>query len=962
MSPPVEPRGFPDWVDALIDLDPAERASGLDALRAHDPTLAARVERALRRAEDRGGYLDAGAEPTIEPPHDAAAGAVIDDWRLIRRIGVGGMGEVWLAERAVGDFAQSVAIKRVRVDVRASRERFALERRILAGLDHPGIARLLDGGIGPDDRPYMVMELVEGRTLLEWCVQHRADLSQRLGLFLQVCDAVAYAHSRLVVHRDLKPGNIMVTDDGRVKLLDFGVAKLIGDDALPAATQTRAMSPDYAAPEQFSGAPIGTATDVFALGATLYQLLTGRMPWAQGDSPLSQALQRTRPMQSPPPSRAAASDGPIEPAALLGDLDAIVLKAIRFEVSDRYTDARALADDLRRHLQHHPVEARQRAWSYVARRFLRRHRVALAGSAALLAVAVAGAYTTLRESHKAAVAADRAREINAFLIGVFEGSDPDLNRGGMPSARDLLERGRERLSDPATPPVLRAELASVLGQLYTRLGEFAPAEALLRESLGGPPSSVDDARRRGVALAEALRAQGKAREALEAFDAALLGKPPSLDEALLRARIRFEATNERAAVDELAVLAAAQSEPADRARAELLHAELLALSDRDREALPLLERAYADARAAHGDDDLATARIGLTLTNALGDTQDTARSVQIGTEVLATFERRLGPAHPRTVEALYALAEAAMGDGALQRAAGLYETVIARAGDRAAPDEATRFSAYGNLAFVRYELRDVPRALAAYDQAIDLGRRLYGGDDPRVLSMQTSRAFVRFRSGRRQDGMRDLEETLATWRGREDRARFISYADTLRAAATTARSGPDGRGADDALLQESIDVATALQGPDHPHPNQTRVLLGRSRLQRGDAAGALAAFDATIVVFRRTFPDGHVDLARTLTYASEAALALGRPALAVDHAREAAGFLDREFADVPARRFEAHARLALALDATGKSDEARVAVEDFDAASIRDSGAPAELIEAIAALRSAASRRGAQSP
>ncbi len=291
-----------------------------------------------------------------------------------------------------------------------------------------------------------------------------------------------------------------------------------------------------------------------------------------------------------------------------------------------------------------------------------------------------------------------------------------------------------------------------------------------------------------------------------------------------------------------------------------------------------------------------------------------------------------------------------MNAGALQRAGELFETVIARSDDRSAPDEATRFAAYGNLGFVRYELRDVPRALAAYDDAVDLGRRLYGADDPRVLGTQQARGFVRFRVEQRQLGIQDMEEVLAIWRTRDDRTRFIGYADTLRAVATTARAGPDGRGADEALLQEGIDVAVALQGPDHPHPNQTRVLLGRSRLQRGDAAGALAAFDASIAVFRRTFPDGHIDLARTRIYASEAALALGRHALAIDHASEAASFLDRAFADVPARRYEAHARLALALAATGRRAEARAAVEGFDAAAIRDSGSSAELIAAVRAL------------
>jgi len=300
------------------------------------------------------------------------------------------MGGVYLAERIAGDFRQRVALKLVRDGVDASPERFNAERQILAGLEHPGIARLIDGGVSADGRPYMAMEYVEGQDLLSHCRVRGAPLEERLALFLQICEAVSYAHAHLVVHRDLKPANVFVTAEGRVKLLDFGIAKLLQPNVIGDATFTAHLSPAYAAPEQLAGGAITTATDVYSLGVTLYQLLCDQLPWKVAGMPFVVAIERLMGDKFPPPSAVAGAGGAVPARQLRGDLDAIVIKALRKEPKARYPDARALAEDLGRSLRHEPVRAREGARIYVLRRFLRRNWLPLLAAATVFAVLCLG--------------------------------------------------------------------------------------------------------------------------------------------------------------------------------------------------------------------------------------------------------------------------------------------------------------------------------------------------------------------------------------------------------------------------------------------------------------------------------------------------------------------------------------------------------------------------------------------
>jgi serine/threonine-protein kinase len=473
-------------LDEALDLPPEKREGHLRRACGGDEALRARVEALISLAEG-GGFLDRPPLRAEDAAPDGARGselgASIGPFRLVRLLGAGGMGEVYLAERVEGGFRQRVALKIARPDAQASPTRLDGERQILAGLEHPGIARLYDGGVTSDGRPYMAMEYVEGEDLLAFCASRQASLETRLELFRQVCAAVTFAHEHLVVHRDLKPSNVFVTREGQVKLLDFGIAKLLTPGAGD-ATQTAHLSPTYAAPEQLTGSAITTATDVYALGVTLYELLCGRSPWPPSDAPLASAVRRILDETPPRPSSVAEAAGPIPARRLRGDLDAVVAKAMRKEPAARYPDARALAEDLARHARNEPVRARSGTRAYVARRFVRRHWLPISASAALAGALLAGFAGVAWEMRRATREAARATATKDFLLGVFRASDPRIAQEkprGQITAKELLDIAATRIEKEfGAQPDLQIELLGTAAEIYANLSDDERYKALQR--------------------------------------------------------------------------------------------------------------------------------------------------------------------------------------------------------------------------------------------------------------------------------------------------------------------------------------------------------------------------------------------------------------------------------------------------------------------------------------------------
>jgi serine/threonine-protein kinase len=510
-------------LDPALELPLEQRAAFLDRACAGDPALRTRAERLLQACQQAEHFLDEPAPlfaasllehsvPESIDPTDV--GMQVGPYRLVRELGHGGMGAVYLAERADDQFRHRVALKLIRrgMDNHAIR-RFMEERQILASLSHPNIARLLDGGVTGDRLPYFAMEYVEGTRIDHYCDTRRLAVTARLDLFVRVCQAVQYAHRNLIVHRDLKPSNILVADDGQVKLLDFGIAKLLATrEPRTELTQPgiRLMTPEYASPEQVRGDPISTASDVYALGVLLYELLTGHHPYgAPGQYDVHRAiLEQDPPCPSVAVSRTLTPEGgvAVTPArvsdarnssidklrrALRGDLDTIVLRAMTKEPERRYATAEQLAADIERHRAGLPVVARRDTHGYRAQKFVRRHPFSVAAVAAFVLLLVGfSAVATIQSARLRAEAErvrserDKAQQVTGFLTEMFNMSDPLGGRGNALRAREVLDAGAARIErDLNNQPELQAQLMKTVGGAYYGLGLYGPARQLLTSAL-----------------------------------------------------------------------------------------------------------------------------------------------------------------------------------------------------------------------------------------------------------------------------------------------------------------------------------------------------------------------------------------------------------------------------------------------------------------------------------------------
>lgn len=483
----------------VADRPPAEREVYLTRVCGEDEELRREVLELLAH-ETADSFLHdpikhATLAVTSEPP-DELIGQHIGPYRLTRLIGRGGMGTVYEALRDDQQFEQRVALKLIRrgMDSTFVRDRFLRERQILASLEHPHIARLFDGGTTVEGRPYFVMEFVAGEPITAYCRQRELSLEAKLKLFRAVCAAVQHAHQKLVVHRDLKPSNILVAPpeagkDGTPKLLDFGIAKLLTPDVGEARARTetaiRLMTPEYASPEQVRGGAITTATDVYALGVVLYELLTDRRPYQfETYAPLEieRAICDTevaRPSEVVTPALKLGR-------RLMGDLDNIVMMAMRKEPARRYQSVEQFSEDIQRHLLGLPVVARKDTFGYRAEKFMRRHKIGLVFLLLLVWVVVGMAIQSLRiaqERDRANQAAATAEAVTQSLLAMFEFADPGKARGAAISARELLDQGAEQIvRELKTQPEVQAKLLDTLGGLYQNIGVYDRAQALLEEA------------------------------------------------------------------------------------------------------------------------------------------------------------------------------------------------------------------------------------------------------------------------------------------------------------------------------------------------------------------------------------------------------------------------------------------------------------------------------------------------
>ena len=657
--------------EQAIDLADSERAAWLEGACGSDAVLRVELERLLQ--------ADARAANFMERP-PALVSAVIDasvsatavlpqfgPWRALRRIGAGGMGEVWLAERSDGQFEQRAAVKQLAWPTPGLLQRFRQERQILARLQHPDIAHLIDGGVDDRGAPYLVMEYVEGVPITQYAGDHALDLRARLRLFLRICGAVQYAHQNLVVHRDLKPSNILVGVDGSLKLLDFGIAKVLATTDAAAQTQTaaRLLTPDYAAPEQFNGDAITTATDVYALGVVLYELLADARPRRRVPTGAPADIEAP-----PPPSAAGDRTGGVAwHRALRGDLDRIALTALEADPQRRYASAEALSGDVHRYLDGLPIGVRRASRWYRFRKFARRNRYALAAGVIVVVVCIAAAAISLRQGNLARAQARHAAAVQQFMSGVFAQANPDENKGQPISAPQLLQKGEEQLARMGdAQSALQIDVTAMLGGLYSDLGDTEHAERLLRRALAGVDDKLPaDVRGRVLVGVATLEAETK-----DSYDVALLHATEGLAALERAAEMDW---NEIAKANRIIALCHIRRREPEAAIALLqrvtpIHASMLggypsgplaneyvvlgvALGDMSRfdEAEAAFERGAAMLRAIAGNDSRRVAYALNEEAIMLYARGDLARAERLHREVLNINRERLGPDNISTLTA-----------------------------------------------------------------------------------------------------------------------------------------------------------------------------------------------------------------------------------------------------------------------------------------------------------------------
>ena len=512
-----------DLLHSALELPAEQRNDYLQRECSGDSALVEEVKSLLTSDRRADTFL---ASPAIQAAAQAAAafaeqelvesleGQTVSQYRILKILGRGGMGGVWLAERCDGRFERQVAIKFINLAMmgQGAAERFKREGRILGRLSHPRIAELIDAGVTAAGEPYLVMEYNEGRPLDEYCDQRALSIEARVNLFLDVLDAVSHAHANLIVHRDVKPSNVLVRKDGQVKLLDFGIAKLLNEDANPAATlltieNRGAMTPQFAAPEQVTGDAITTATDVYALGVLLYLLLTGQHPAGPRLHSPAELVKAIVDSEPPPPSSSTTSaeaKGLAEKRAstpeklrrqLRGDLDTIVGKALKKNPTERYVSVSALADDLQRFLRYEPINARPDAVVYRLRKYVRRHLLAVAVAAGAVVLLVSFAIMQAVELRRITRERDRADHIADFMTGIFKVSDPSERVGNSVTAREVLDKASNDIDTGLSKdPALQAQMMHVMGRAYMMLGLQAKAQSLFERSIevGSPTLGPQD--------------------------------------------------------------------------------------------------------------------------------------------------------------------------------------------------------------------------------------------------------------------------------------------------------------------------------------------------------------------------------------------------------------------------------------------------------------------------------------
>jgi eukaryotic-like serine/threonine-protein kinase len=848
-----------------LERDPAERTDFLRLACAGDESLRSEVESLLSSFDGASTFLeDCPAANLFSAQSRAIAGKRIGPYRILREIGHGGMAVVYLGARDDQNYRKQVAIKMVKpgIDTEQILQRFRNERQTLAALDHSNIVKLLDGGSSEEGSPYLVMEYVEGLPIDQYCDLHQLSIDDRLRLFRQVCSAVQYAHENLVIHRDLKPGNILIAKGGVPRLLDFGIAKLLNPECFqtPLLTGTgwRPMTPEYASPEQIRGGAVTTSTDVYSLGVLLFELLSGHRPYpAAGQSLLemerlvceteperpSAVIDRTDEKISDDgntrtaitPESVSTQRG-LQPAELRrrlrGDLDTIVMKTLEKDPSRRYATASELSADIGRYLSHEPVLARPASAGYRSRKYARRHPVGVTIAAGLVLLLAGFVATQSFELRRITRERDRANRVTEFMEGMFKVSNPSEARGNTITAREVLDKASKDIDTGLShDPELQAQMMQVMGDVYRGLGLFPRAQVLYQRSADiqrrvlGPENA--ETLRSVDGLAWVLNQQGHSAEA------------EKLQWQTVEIRRRVFGSQNPDTLKSMSNLGWTLDREGHYAEAEKLDREVIDirrsfLKTESQETLATIsnlastlthEGRYAEAERLKRETlDLRRRILGpehpdtLLAMNNLAATLEReghyAEAEKLQRETLDLERRVLGPEHPDTLRSMNNLGKTLVNEGRLAEAEQLQRQVLAIKQRVLGPEHRDTLWAMNSLAWTLQAEGHLAEAEKLQRQTLEIQRRVQGPESENALSDTIDFATTLRKEGRYSEAEKAERPTLATMRRVLGPEHPVTLLSTDELAQTLGKEGHLDEA--EKLEREAIDAMRRVLGPEHP--------------------------------------------------------------------------------------------------------------------------------------------------
>jgi serine/threonine-protein kinase len=745
--------------------------------------------------------IESAVHSLTAKPKDDLTGERVGPYRVLRLIGRGGMGDVYEAERDDEQFRRRVAVKIIKrgMDTKFVRDRFLRERQILASLDHPHVARLIDGGATPDGSPYFVMEFVAGEPITDYSRRQSLSVNDKLKIFLKVCSAVQYAHQKLVVHRDLKPSNILIDEDGKPKLLDFGIAKLLSPDGSQSHTRTetalRLMTPEYASPEQARGQAVATTTDVYSLGVVLYELMTDRRPHefrTYSPAEIERAICDTGIEEPSKVVGRTTGAGAKLARQLAGDLDNIVMMAMRIEPERRYQSVEQFSEDIRRHLAGMPVVARKDTFGYRTGKFVRRHKAGMAILAMLIVLAVVmplQASRIARERDRANQEAATAQAVTQSLVAMFEVTDPGKARGNVITARELLDQGAEKvLRELKNQPEVQAKLLDTIGQLYQSIGLYDREQPLLEEALK-------------------LRRQALGGESLDVAT--------SLNHLGEVARVKD-----------------------DYAKAELLFREALAMR------LKLLGRERAEVAESMNN-----------LGRALVDRGNFDEAESLLREALALYRKLLGAERPEVANCLTGLGRLMGETGKFHEAELLYRQAMTMRRKLYGDENPSVAHSMNNLGMMLQEQGDLKGAEAMYREGLAIRRRLLGDEHPEVAMSLANLGCVSQDLGKYDEAERLYRQVLALRRNLfgEEHPRLAT---TMNYLATLLRDRGDYEESE-ALFRQSLAMRRRLLGDEHRDVGTSLRDLGALLYLKGEYDESEKTQRQAIATYQKTLKPDH---------------------------------------------------------------------------------------------------------